>query len=100
MAGRQKKGGRYTPPKSGRAARPPAGEPESTPQVGRRPSPPGLLFLLAAMWIVSGVIAGISLDVSWKLVPAIVFIGIGLLYLRSAVTTLVRRNEHAARDHD
>jgi hypothetical protein len=101
MAGRQKKGGRYTPPaNAARAPRPPAGESEPTPEVGRRPTPPVMLFILAGMWIVAGVVAGIRLDVSWRLIPAVVFIGIGLLYLRAAITTVVRRDEHAARDRD
>ena len=66
---------------------------DPTPQVGRRPSPPALLFAIAGMWIAVGVIAFVVMSAAWKLVPAIVFIGIGLLYLRGAVTTVARRGE-------
>jgi hypothetical protein len=62
-------------------------------QVGRRPSPPALLFAIAASWIGVGIIALVELSASWKLIPAIVFIGIGLMYLRGALTTVVRRDE-------
>ena len=62
-------------------------------QVGRRPSPPALLFAIAASWIGVGIVALVELSASWKLIPAIVFIGIGMMYLRGALTTVVRRNE-------
>jgi hypothetical protein len=61
-------------------------------QVGRRPSSVGFLFAVAAMWIVVGIVALISLHASWRLVPGIVFIGVGLLYLRAAAATALRRN--------
>jgi hypothetical protein len=64
-----------------------------TPQVGRRPSPPALLFVVAAMWITTGIVAIVALSASWKLVPGIVFIGIGLMYLRGALTTVARRSD-------
>jgi hypothetical protein len=66
---------------------------ERAQQVGRRPSSPSLLFAIAAMWIVVGVVALVALSVSWKLIPGVVFIGIGLLYLRGALTTMVRRDK-------
>ena len=62
-------------------------------QVGRRPTPPAMLFAVAGMWIVAGIVALVALSASWKLVPGIVFIGIGLLYLRGALTTVARRND-------
>jgi hypothetical protein len=69
--------------------------PPSTPpgagQIGRRPSSPGFLLLLAAVWIGCGVVALVRLTATWKLVPGIVFIGIGLLFLRGAAATVVRR---------
>ena len=61
-------------------------------QVGRRPSPPLLLFGIAASWVVVGVVALTALSASWKLVPGIVFIGIGAMYLRAALTTVARRD--------
>ncbi len=62
-----------------------------TPQVGRRPSPPVFLFVIALSWVLAGIVALVALSASWKLVPGIVFIGIGLMYLRAAITTLARR---------
>jgi len=64
-----------------------------TGQVGRRPSPPPLLFAIAAAWVAVGVAALVALNASWKLVPGIVFIGIGLMYLRAALTTVARRGD-------
>jgi len=43
------------------------------------------------MWIAAGIWALVSLTASWKLVPGIVFIGLGLLYLRGAAATVARR---------
>jgi len=62
------------------------------PAVGRRPSSPAFLLLLGVVWIVCGIVALIALSASWKLIPAIVFIGIGALFLRGAATAVVRRN--------
>jgi hypothetical protein len=45
------------------------------------------------MWIGSGVVALVALHASWRLVPGIVFVGIGLLFLRGAAATVVRRSE-------
>jgi hypothetical protein len=51
-----------------------------------------LLFAIAAAWVAAGVVALVTLDASWKLVPGIVFIGIGAMYLRAALTTSARRD--------
>jgi len=61
-------------------------------QVGRRPSSPGFLFAVGVAWILCGVYALVALSVSWKLVPGVVFIGIGLLWLRGAITASARRD--------
>ncbi|HMC42085.1 MAG TPA: hypothetical protein VKI20_03675 [Acidimicrobiales bacterium] len=66
-------------------------------QVGRRPSSPAMLGLMGVLWVGAGIIAIISLHASWRLVPGIVFIGIGVLFLRGAAATVVRREE---RDRD
>jgi hypothetical protein len=50
-----------------------------------------LLLVVAVMWIAAGVWALVALTASWKLVPGIVFIGLGLLYLRGAAATVARR---------
>ena len=60
-------------------------------QPGRRPTSPGLLLAVALLWIGAGTIDLVALTASWKLVPGIVFIGIGLLYLRGAAATVARR---------
>ena len=77
--------------KPARRARPPVGD--LTPQVGRRPSPPALLFVVSLSWIATGIVALVALTASWKLIPGIVFIGIGLMYLRGALTTVARRSD-------
>jgi hypothetical protein len=61
-------------------------------QVGRRPSSVPFLFAVGAMWVVVGIVALVSLHASWRLVPGIVFIGVGLLYLRAAAATSLRRS--------
>ena len=78
-----------------RKRRPPA---DSTPrgqrppgQVGRRPSGPGFLFLVGVMWIGCGVVALVALTASWKFIPAVVFIGLGFLWLRGAATAINRQ---------
>jgi hypothetical protein len=44
------------------------------------------------MWIGCGVIALVALSAGWKLIPAIVFIGVGLFFLRGALTAAARRD--------
>jgi hypothetical protein len=103
MADRKRKGGRTTPKGTtpGRAPRPAPRRPdEPTPRVGRRPSSPALLFVVAGLWIASAVTAAFTLQASWRLIPAICFFGIGLLYLRAALTTVVRRGERREPDRD
>jgi hypothetical protein len=60
-------------------------------QIGRRPSNPGFLLLVGVVWIGCGVYALAKLKASWKLIPGIVFIGIGLLFVRGASATVLRR---------
>jgi hypothetical protein len=79
-------------PKKNPASRAPRPE-NRTPRVGRRPSRPGLLFAVAAMWIVVGVFVFVTFTASWKLIPAAVSVGIGALYLRGALATVARRSE-------
>jgi hypothetical protein len=43
------------------------------------------------MWIAVGVIELFALDATWRLVPAIVFVGIGLFFVRGAAVTVTRR---------
>lgn len=67
--------------------------PQGPGQVGKRPSQPGFLLLLGIMWIAAGIYALVGLHAGWKLVPGIVFIGIGLLFVRGAATTVLRRSK-------
>ena len=62
--------------------------------VGRRPSSPGFLLLVGAVWIACGLVALFALSATWKLIPAVCFIGIGLFFIRGAAATVVRRDEH------
>ena len=63
----------------------------TTPAVGRRAARPGFLLAVGLMWVVIGIVAGFILTASWKLVVVVVFIGIGLLYLRSAGLQFLRQ---------
>jgi hypothetical protein len=55
--------------------------------------------LIAALWLACGVLVATKLDASWRLVPTIVFIGVGLFYLRAGLQTVVRR-ERGVEAHD
>jgi len=71
--------------------KPPGPPPPS--QVGKRPSQPGFLLLLGVVWIACGIYALAGLHATWRLIPGIVFIGIGLLFVRGAAATVVRRSK-------
>lgn len=60
-------------------------------QVGRRPSPPNFLLLVGVLWIACGVYALVKLHAGWKLIPGILFIGIGLFWVRAWATATLRR---------
>jgi hypothetical protein len=47
------------------------------------------------MWLVAAVVIAVRLDAAWKLVPTVVFVGLGLFYLRAALQTVVRRDRGA-----
>ena len=49
--------------------------------------------MVGVMWIAAGVIELFVLDASWRFVPAIVFVGIGLFFVRGAAVTVVRRDD-------
>jgi len=66
---------------------------DQPPQVGKRPSNPSFLALLGLIWVVAGIVALVKMTAAWKIIPGIVFIGIGLLYLRGAAATVVRRSK-------
>jgi len=85
---RKKKGGRTTPRAKAEGREPAAERPV---QPGKRPSNPAFLVLLALVWIACGVYAIAALSASWKLIPGIFFIGVGILFLRGAAMTVIRR---------
>ena len=66
-------------------------DPDEPVMVGRRPSSPGFLAVVAVMWMAVGVILFFTLTTGWRLIPAIVAVGIGVLFLRGAVSTVMRR---------
>ena len=68
-------------------------QPDEPQQVGRRPSSPVFLFVVALAWLAVGIVVLVTLSASWKIIPGVVFIGIGVLYLRAALATIVRRSE-------
>jgi hypothetical protein len=43
------------------------------------------------MWLAAAVITAIGLHKGWKLIPVVVFAGVGLLYLRGAAGSYLRR---------
>ena len=49
--------------------------------------------MLAVAWIACGVYALIALKASWKIVPGVFFIGLGVLFLRGAAVTVIRRSD-------
>ena len=65
------------------------------PQIGKRPSSPFRLLATGIVWIVCGIVALTSLSASWKFIPAIFFIGVGLLWLRGAALTLSRHERRS-----
>ena len=60
-------------------------------QVGRRPSSPTRLFTLAAMYFVCGVGSFFLLKGSLRIIVGVVLIGLSLLWLRGASTSLLRQ---------
>jgi len=89
---RRKKNARASRAHAQPPARRPAPQPKQA-QVGRRPSRPGFLVVIGIMWIVVGIVEFVALSASWRFVPGIVFVGIGILFLRGAATTAVRRED-------
>lgn len=97
---RKKKGGRTTP--KGTAPRPAKAASKKLPlvpdrpvQPGKRPSNPAFLALLALVWIAAGVYAIVGLSASWKYIPGVFFIGVGILFLRGAAVAVRRRENRS-----
>jgi hypothetical protein len=96
-ASRRKRGssGRVTP--KGGPTNPPPGrrriDPDAPVQIGRRPSNPAFLLLLAVLWIAVGIVVMVAASFSWRFIPGVVAIGFGLFFLRGAGATVVRREQ-------
>lgn len=106
MAARPRKAGssgRVTPkggpPPKAPPVRPTPGrlpvDPDKPVAIGRRPSSPGFLAVVAVMWIAVGVIVFVALKTGWRLIPSIIAVGIGLLFLRGAGATVLRRERRS-----
>jgi hypothetical protein len=67
--------------------------PDEPVQVGRKPSSAGFLLLVSVMWVGVGIIILFTFHASWKLIPGIVSIGIGLLFFRGFGSTVIRREQ-------
>ena len=76
----------------GKSAGKRASQPAALPRPGRRPTHPGLLAAVSACWLAAGIVELVVLEASWRFVPGIVFLGLGLLYLRAAALSVLRRN--------
>ncbi|MBV8236511.1 MAG: hypothetical protein JO075_12485 [Acidimicrobiia bacterium] len=98
---RKKKSGRTAPRgggSPGRATpkRPPAATDRPV-QPGKRPSNPMFLLAVGLVWIACGVYAIAALSASWKLIPGIFFIGVGILFLRGTAMTFIRQQRRRER---
>jgi hypothetical protein len=65
-------------------ARPQESEGLPSYRVGQRQSSPILLLGIAMCWVIVALICDLALHMSWRLIPTIFALGVGLLYLRSA----------------
>jgi hypothetical protein len=54
--------------------------------------------MVGLAWVACGVIALFAMTASWKLIPAVVFIGLGLYFIRGAAATYVRHDERGAKE--
>jgi hypothetical protein len=91
---RRRKGGRVTPKADGSTpASRPADETKPTGEVGRRPSSPTFLFAVAVAWIACGIAAFFLFSAAWRIVVGVVFIGMGLYWLRGAMATIARHED-------
>lgn len=81
--------GQRSPGRGSRRRGPQDGKPPVT--IGRRPSSAGFLAMVAVMWMAVGVVLFLTLTTGWRLIPAILAFGIGVLFLRGAGSTVLRR---------
>jgi hypothetical protein len=72
-------------------------DPDKPVAIGRRPSSPRFLAVVAVMWIAVGIVLFLTLKTGWRLIPSIVAVGIGLMFGRGAGATVLR-HERRSRD--
>jgi hypothetical protein len=53
--------------------------------------------VIGLMWVAAGVVALFVLTAGWRFVPAVVFVGVGLYYVRGASATVLRRERRGQR---
>jgi uncharacterized membrane protein HdeD (DUF308 family) len=90
----KRKGGRVTP-KGGAAAPKADGAAAPMGQVGKRPSKPGFLAVVGVAWIICGIAAFFIFKPTWRIAVGVVFIGVGLYWLRGAFATVTRHEERS-----
>ncbi len=92
---RKRKGGRVTPKGGDTKGSGPAGtgQPKPMGQVGKRPSNPTFLAVVGLAWIICGIAAFFVFKESWRIVVGVVFIGIGLYWMRGSFATIARHEE-------
>jgi hypothetical protein len=54
-------------------------------------------MLVGVLWVVVGIVALFGLHAGWRFVPAVVFVGIGLYFVRSSSATVLRRERRRDR---
>jgi hypothetical protein len=54
-----------------------------------------MLAAVGLAWIACGIVALTTFSATWKFIPAIFFIGVGLLWIRGAAVTYARHERGA-----
>ena len=67
-------------------------------QVGGDRRSPAFLAVVGLAWIVCGIAAFFMFKASWRIVVGVVFIGVGLYWLRGAFATVARHEERLGDD--
>jgi hypothetical protein len=92
---RKRKGGRVTPKGGDPTATPGRAKPadRGVGQVGKRPSNPTFLAVIGVAWIVCGIAVFFIFKPTWRIIVGVVFIGVGLYWLRGALATVARHED-------
>jgi len=107
----KKKGGRYTPPKASvadadkpsstagsssvRRPRRPLLDERARAEMAKRPQSLRYQFTMSGIWIALGVAMFVLIPATWKVVPAMFFVAIGLFSMRGAVRTALHGDARA-----